>query len=185
MRASTVFCLGVLLSLTVGSYAQPANLGHVDFPTSGKGEAQEHFIRGVLLLHNFEYDDAREEFQAASKLQADFAMAYWGEALTQTHQVWVEQDASAGRAALEKLGPTRQARLAKAPTQREKDYLSAVSCCMVTATRSRGIRRTRMRWAGLPQSIPMISRPRRSTRLRSSAHARGSGATTFTCARPR
>jgi hypothetical protein len=126
MRASTGFCLGVLLSLTAGSYAQPANLGHVDFPTSGKGEAQEHFIRGVLLLHNFEYDDAREEFQAASKLQPDFAMAYWGEALTQTHQVWVEQDASAGRAALEKLGPTRAARLAKAPTQREKDYLSAV-----------------------------------------------------------
>lgn len=52
-------------------------------------------------------------------------MAYWGEALTETHQVWVEQDVKAGRAALEKLGTTREARLAKTPTEREKDYLSA------------------------------------------------------------
>jgi tetratricopeptide (TPR) repeat protein len=38
----------------------------------------------------------------------------------------VEQDAPAGRAALQRLGPTPEARSAKAPTQREKDYLHAV-----------------------------------------------------------
>jgi hypothetical protein len=62
-------------------------------------------------------------------------MAYWGEALTETHQVWVEQDVKAGRAALEKLGTTREARLAKAPTEREKDYLSAAELLYGEATR--------------------------------------------------
>lgn len=53
-------------------------------------------------------------------------MAYWGEAMTYNHAVWMEQDLAAGRAALAKLGPTPQARLAKAPTARERDYLGAV-----------------------------------------------------------
>jgi hypothetical protein len=66
-------------------------LGHIDFPTSGSAEAQKHFVQGVLLLHSFEYADAREEFQKASSLEPHFAMAYWGEALTHTHPVWVQQ----------------------------------------------------------------------------------------------
>src|ERR1022692_1555700 len=103
-----------------------ASLGRIDFPTSGSPAAQQHFIEGVLLLHSFEYDDSREEFAAASKIEPGFAMAYWGEALTHTHPLWVQQDAAAARAALARLGPTPEARAAKAPTQREKDYLHAV-----------------------------------------------------------
>ena len=117
-------CLLALLSLTAA--AQQVNLGHIDFPTSGSAEAQKHFIQGVLLLHSFEYADAKDEFQAAGKLEPGFAMAYWGEALTYTHPIWVEQDAAAGRAVLQRLAPTPEARAAKAPTQREKDYLHAV-----------------------------------------------------------
>ena len=121
MRLTALFA-----ALTLTVFAQQPNLGHIDFPTSGSKEAQKHFIQGVLLLHSFEYDDSREEFRAASKLDPGFAMAYWGEALTYTHQVWVEQDLPAARAALNRLAPTPEARAAKAPTQREKDYLHAV-----------------------------------------------------------
>ena len=116
--------LFVILTLT--SIAQERNLGHIDFRTSGSAEAQKHFIQGVLLLHSFEYADSKEEFQAASKLEPGFAMAYWGEALTYTHPIWVEQDANAGRAVLRRLGATPAARAAAAPTEREKDYLHAV-----------------------------------------------------------
>lgn len=112
--------------LTLTAVAQERNLGHIDFPTSGSPEAQKHFIQGVLLLHSFEYADSKEEFQAASKLEPGFAMAYWGEALTYTHPIWVEQDANAGRAVLQRLAPTPEARAAKARTQREKEYLHAV-----------------------------------------------------------
>ena len=120
----TAFMLVVLVG---GIAAQaPRQLGRIDFPTSGSAAAQSHFIQGVLLLHSFEYDDAREEFQAASKIEPGFAMAYWGEALTYTHPVWVEQDVKSARQALARLGPTAEARIAKAPTEREKDYLRAV-----------------------------------------------------------
>ncbi len=106
--------------------AQTADLGRIDFPTSGSPEAQKRFLRGVLLLHSFEYNDAREEFQKAQKLDPDFALAYWGEAMTCNHPVWFEQNREAARAALNRLAPTPEARLAKAPTQREKEYLRAV-----------------------------------------------------------
>ena len=122
-NALPVLCLALAGALG----AQPARqLGHIDFPTSGSPEAQGHFVQGVLLLHSFEYDDAREEFQAARKIQPGFAMAYWGEALTYTHPVWVEQDAKSAREALTRLAPTAAERIAKAPTEREKDYLRAV-----------------------------------------------------------
>ncbi len=106
--------------------AQSPNLGRIDFPTSGGPEAQKHFIHGMLLLHSFEYADARDEFQAASKLEPHFAMAYWGEALTYTHPLWVQQDLVSARATLARLGPTKEARLAFAPTEREKDFLRSV-----------------------------------------------------------
>lgn len=110
--------------------AQPqasAGLGTLVFPTSTRSsEAQVAFIRGALLLHLFEYDDAAAAFQQAEKLDPGFAMAYWGEAMTYNHGVWNQVDATAGRAALQKLGATPQARAAKAPTAREKDYLAAV-----------------------------------------------------------
>jgi len=106
--------------------AQTEDLGRIEFPTSGPAEAQKHFIRGVLFLHSFEYDDAAEEFREAQRLEPSFAMAYWGEAMTENHPIWVERDAEAAHKILAKLAPTREARLAKAPTEREKAYLDAV-----------------------------------------------------------
>ena len=118
--------LTILLATALVCAAQTTNLGHIDFPTSGTPEAQKHFIQGMLLLHSFEYEDARDEFQAASKIEPRFAMAYWGEALTHTHPLWMQQDVPAARAALSRLAPSKEARLAAAPTEREKDYLSSV-----------------------------------------------------------
>ncbi|HKF45249.1 MAG TPA: hypothetical protein VKG01_19305 [Thermoanaerobaculia bacterium] len=110
-----------------GAAAPTANdLGRIDFPTSGSGEAQAHFLRGALLLHSFEFEDAAEEFQAARKADPGFAMAYWGEAMSFNHPLWREVDAASARKVLDELAPTPEARMAKAPTEREKMYLSAV-----------------------------------------------------------
>src|SRR2546428_5384669 len=106
--------------------AQTARLGTIDFPTSGAPAAQPQFVRGVLLLHSFEYRDAAQAFREAQRLDPGFARAYWGEALTYTHPSWNEQDVSAARAALQRLGPTPAARRAKAPTPREQAYLETV-----------------------------------------------------------
>lgn len=114
-----------------GSAATPpqaiAELGSLTFPASTKSTAaQTAFIRGSLLLHLFEYDDAAKAFRQAEQLDPGFAMAYWGEAMTYNHGVWNQVDAKAGSAALARLAATAAQRQAKAPTAREKAYLAAV-----------------------------------------------------------
>ena len=101
-------------------------LGRLDFPTSTRNAAaQTAFVRGMLLLHLFEYPAAKEAFLEAQRLDPDFAMAYWGEAMTYTHPLWNQQDLAAARAALARLAPDAAGRAAKAPTAREKAWLAA------------------------------------------------------------
>src|SRR5262245_48029481 len=101
-------------------------LGRISFPTSGAPAAQASFIRGVLLLHSFEYDDAIAAFREAERIDPGFAMAYWGEALSYNQPLWFHESVEKARAALDRLAPTAAARQAKAPTAREKGYLDAV-----------------------------------------------------------
>jgi len=117
--------IGVIGSAALVPAAAQEQLGKISFPNSGRAEAQPHFIRGVLLLHNFHYEQAAEAFRQAQKADPGFALAYWGEALTYTHQVWNQQDLAAGRAALARLAPSTEARLAKAPNARERMYLAS------------------------------------------------------------
>ncbi len=101
-------------------------LGTTHFPNSGAPRAQHEFLRGLLLLHSFEYQPARRAFLAAERIDPNFAMAYWGEALTYNQTLWGEQDRDAARAALAKLAPTPTERAAKAGTARERGYLASV-----------------------------------------------------------
>jgi pentatricopeptide repeat protein len=101
-------------------------LGEIQLEVSGAAEAQPHFERGLLLLHSFEYADAADAFKQAQEVDPDFAMAYWGEAMTYNHSLWRAQDHEQGKAALEKLGATPKDRKAKALTTLEQDFLQAV-----------------------------------------------------------
>lgn len=101
-------------------------LGTVHFPNSGAAAAQDAFVRGVLLLHSFEYEDARSAFRDARRADPSFALAYWGEAMTHNHPLWYEQDRAAALEVLEALAPTRDERRARAPTERERIYMDAV-----------------------------------------------------------
>jgi tetratricopeptide (TPR) repeat protein len=114
------FCL--LLTL-LASRGAAQTLGSIDFPNSGTPAAQAPFLRGVLLLHSFEYEDAAKAFREAQAADSDFALAYWGEAMTYTHPLWNEQNLAAARAALERLGSTPDQRLGKAGSERERLYL--------------------------------------------------------------
>jgi hypothetical protein len=122
--ALVLFAAGVTAQATMESVE---GLGALDFPTSTKSAAaQTAFVRGMLLLHVYEYPRAEKAFQQAEKLDPDFVMAYWGEAMTATHPIWNQDNPAAGRAALAKLGATPEARAAKATTAREKAWLGAV-----------------------------------------------------------
>ncbi|HEY0785731.1 MAG TPA: hypothetical protein VGD62_07645 [Acidobacteriaceae bacterium] len=102
-------------------------LGAASFPVSTRSpEAQTAFLRGLLLLHLFEYASAAESFQAAERLDPAFAMAYWGEAMTFNHPVWNQLDQAAGQEALARFAKTPAARAAHAADPRERRYLAAV-----------------------------------------------------------
>jgi len=113
------------LLLALALQAPAPGLGKIDFPNSGAPAAQAEFLRGMLLLHSFEYDDAAEAFRAAEAADGGFALAFWGEAMTHCHPIWQEEDLTAARAALERLAPTPAARAEKAPTERERGLLAA------------------------------------------------------------
>lgn len=112
------------------------DLGETNFPNSGAAAAQPDFMRGLLLLHSFEFDAARKAFRAAQSKDPGFAMAYWGEALSYNKPIWDEQDLGAARATLQRLGSTPTDRLAKAPTKRERGYLATVEALYGDGTKA-------------------------------------------------
>ena len=123
MRLTSLF----LFFFTLSTFCAAQNeLGSIVFPVTGKEEAQSHFRDGVLFLHSFEYADAREAFERAVQIDPNFAMAYWGAAMTHTHPIWMEQDLDAARAVLNRLGSTPEARRNKAVTEREKAWLHTI-----------------------------------------------------------
>lgn len=129
MKGFRVICIVLVgLAISAGAVAgQGIDVGTLVFPTSTKSpEAQARFLRGAAILHSFGWKQAIAEFQAAQKLDPDFAMAYWGQSLCYNHPLLGDQDLDSPRAVLKRLGATPEERLAKAPTDREKGFLQAV-----------------------------------------------------------
>src|SRR5438477_12336577 len=114
LLAATLFLLALPL-------AADEHFGAIAFANSGKPEAQEAFLRGVLLLHNFAYPQAERAFEEAERIDPNFALAYWGEAMTYNHPIWHEVDVEAGRRVLQDLRP-----LASSVTPRERGYIDAI-----------------------------------------------------------
>jgi tetratricopeptide (TPR) repeat protein len=123
-----LFAASACLAVATAAFgaAEPPAVGSVVFENSGAPSAQTAFLTGLAQLHNFEYDTAAEWFRQAERADPGFALAYWGEAMTFNHPVWMEQDLGAARRVLARLGSTRDARVAKAKSEREKAYMRAV-----------------------------------------------------------
>ncbi len=101
-------------------------LGTVRFPNAAAAAAQAPFQRGVALLHSYEYADARAAFRQAESADPGFALAYWLEALAFSQFDWGTEDLPGAQAALARLAPSRDARLAKAANDRERTFGSAI-----------------------------------------------------------
>ncbi len=125
-RSIPVLLATLLLGAAPAIPAELAGLGSITFPTSATGPAQDRFLQGVTILHSFGWKQALTEFQAAQELDPDFAMAYWGESLCYNHPLIGERDRETPQAILRRLGDTPEARLAQAPTERERGFLAAV-----------------------------------------------------------
>ncbi|HEY3132654.1 MAG TPA: hypothetical protein VGL91_24605 [Acidobacteriota bacterium] len=101
-------------------WAQQAGLGKINFPTSGSAQAQVHFLRGVAALHSFWFEEALDAFRDSTRVDPDFMMGYWGEAMANNHPLWSEQDTAAGRKVIAKMGGTEKL------TPKERAFIDAV-----------------------------------------------------------
>jgi tetratricopeptide (TPR) repeat protein len=122
-RLTRVFWLGAALAGATLAAAQ--ELGTITFPTSGEPAAQPKFLEGVKALHSFQFDEAALAFREAQRIDRDFALAYWGEAMSFNHPLWAQQDLDAARRVLERLAPTPEARIAKAALPTEQAFIAA------------------------------------------------------------
>jgi hypothetical protein len=120
-------CLTALPGATRRLAALPGGgekFGKVDFPTSCKPAVQADFNLSVAIIHSFQYERARSEFEKVAAADPSCAMAYWGIAMTYWHPLWDPPDNDA----LEKGTAAAQKAAALNPkTARERAYIAAIN----------------------------------------------------------
>jgi hypothetical protein len=124
-RLTYLIVTAILFSCSTNQQPNTETL-ELPFTVTGKSEAMPAFQNGLRMLHNFMYQDAAEAFIEAQELDPDFAMAYWGEAMTYNHAVWGDLDIDKARNALAKLGSTKEERVAKAKSKLEQDFITSI-----------------------------------------------------------
>ena len=113
-------------AVTASEHIDLSDVGQVHLENSGAPDAQQAFLHGLAQLHNFEYAYAAEDFREAQRMDPNFALAYWGEALSYNHAIWMEQDKEAALSALARYAPTPAGRQTKAPTALARGLMGAV-----------------------------------------------------------
>ena len=103
-------------------------LGAVHYATSCNETAQRRFDRAMRYQHSFWYTASKEIYEETLKADPECAIAYWGIALSllnNPHSPIPAPNLPLGLAAIEK------AKAAGAKTQRERDYIDALSAMYV------------------------------------------------------
>jgi tetratricopeptide (TPR) repeat protein len=126
---ATSLCLGLPLSFFFATAKHSPEttseqLGHVDFPNSCKAEAQPALLKGLALLHSFQYRESESAFKAGADLDTHCAIAHWGAAMALYHQLW---DFPGKRTLKEGLESVEKAQKLSAPTPRERGYIAAAA----------------------------------------------------------
>ena len=122
-----LFAAGLITAALAGNAIgqQDDKLGKVTFPTSCDSKVQAEFNRGVAMLHSYWFLIARRTFEGILQQDPNCAMAYWGVAMdylgNSLATTPTRAEAQAGWDALEK------ARAIGAKTQRERDFIEALS----------------------------------------------------------
>ena len=99
-----------------------ARYGRAEMNISCADAAQAPFERGLLLMHSFAWEQAREGFEEATQADPDCAIAYWGVAMSyydSLHEPPSAEEVEAARAALAKAHASSTA------TDRERAYVAA------------------------------------------------------------
>jgi hypothetical protein len=131
MMRTPVFCclLGLLATAPPASGNDDGvarqRLGTVAFANSCRPEAQESFERGVALLHSFSFAAGEQAFRDALDRDPACAIATWGIATIRIGNTFSlgPSPENARRA----LAAIERGRAIGAKTQRERDYIEAIS----------------------------------------------------------
>jgi tetratricopeptide (TPR) repeat protein len=100
------------------------HVGKVRFVVSCSPQAQRQFNLAVAWLHSFEYGESERAFDKVAAIDSQCAMAHWGIAMSQYHQLW----APPTRAELQKGAlAVQRAKAIGAKTNRERDYIDAIA----------------------------------------------------------
>jgi hypothetical protein len=133
IAACVLFCVSLLSTLPVFAFDDDMHdhdhdaneqLGKVSFPISCAPGSQKSFERGVALLHSFGYEEAEEQFAEVAKQDSTCAMAHWGIAMSQFHQIWERPDDAAMKKGGEEIDAAQKI---GAKTDRERQYILIAS----------------------------------------------------------
>ena len=127
LRSFVLLTVLTFLSAPVGIAQEKATeqLGKVTFPTSCDPKVQAQFERGVAMLHSYWFTEAGKVFDAVAKQDPNCVMAYWGYAVNLLgNSLANPPSAKAAQMAWDAL---EKARAVGAKTQRERDWIEALS----------------------------------------------------------
>lgn len=96
------------------------SLGKLEHSFMLSPTTQAKFDEGLLLLHNFEYEDALTAFEEATALDSTQVLTHWGEAMCHYKALWRLQNTDKGKAIVSRLGDTKEDRLAAIDKPLEK-----------------------------------------------------------------
>jgi tetratricopeptide (TPR) repeat protein len=114
--------------------ASTEKLGTVHFPVSCAASQQAPFERGIALLHSFGYTEAQEQFRAIAKADPTCAMAHWGIAMSQFHELWGRPEASAVKTGADEMAAANNLIAGGAKvTPREQMYIAALTAFYAAA----------------------------------------------------
>jgi tetratricopeptide (TPR) repeat protein len=99
------------------------DVGTVQFPVSTAPGRQQEFNRAIAMLHSFWYEEVDKAFSGLSNQDPSCGMAFWGVAMSLYHPLWQPPDRIALRRG---WGAVQKAKALGAPTERERDYISAI-----------------------------------------------------------
>lgn len=92
--------------------SEKVELGKLQHGFTINESIREEFEEGLLLLHNFEYDDALTAFEEATAYDNTEVLTHWGEAMCHYKALWKKQNTEKGKAIISRLGETKKERLA-------------------------------------------------------------------------
>jgi hypothetical protein len=134
-RSSFAIAIGAVLAAAfsvglpaIGQEETDQRLGTVHFATSCNEVAQRRFDRGMRYQHSFWYQSSKEIFEEAIAADSGCAIAYWGIALSLLYNPHSPPPASSLPLG---LAASQKGKEVGAKTQRERDYIDAISVMYV------------------------------------------------------